>query len=210
MLDVEIRTLEALEVGRSRDLVNRYTDFHTKCVAARLPSFFDITRELNPDAQYGDRQRVVTGAFSGGELVGTVAVEAVTDASIPDRTMEQEERFWSRFSEHDAGVYDALICSLDKTLIGSPVGSLTLHSLAVSPAFRRRGIARSLLYHTIESLDADEQLSLYIEFARLKGLRSLGASLGFSTVRQTFSISERLEYGCWGSVLMRYRLADGA
>lgn len=209
MRDLEIRSLDTLEFSLARDIASRNTDLHTRYVVERLPTFFDIARDLDPDALYGGRQRLLAGAFIGGKMIGTVAIERVSDAVFPERTADEEDRFWDRFTEHEVSVYETLQSSLNKTLIGAPSGSSTIHSLGISPAHRRCGVARSLLQHAITCLDASEQLSLYIEFARLKWLRQFGVSLGFSTVRQTFSISERLEFGCWGSVLMRYQPHNG-
>lgn len=209
MRELAIRSLDVSEFCLARDIAIQNIDFHARYVVERLPTFFDIARELDPDAQFGNRQRLFAGAFIADKMIGTVAVERVSDTSFPERSTDEDERFWNRFTEHDTSVYDTLQSSLNKTLIGAPVGSLSIHSLCVSPSYRRCGIARSLVRHVITCLDANEQLSLYIEFARLKWLRRFGVSLGFTTVRQTFSISERMEYGCWGSVLMRYQVRNG-
>lgn len=145
------------------------------------------------------------GAFFGGDLIGTASVEHVNDEASPERSEEDDERFWATFSDHEVNVFNTHQDSFCKTIIGAPAGSLSVHSLAVSPGNRHRGTARSLIQFIIDSLTETERLSLYVEFARLTWLRRFGRSLGFSIVRQTFSISERLEYGCWGSILMQYQ-----
>ena len=206
MHDVVIRSVDGSEVRTARNLSNSNVDFHARYVAERLPTYFDIARVLEPDAEFAERQRLIVGAFLGDEIIGTVAVERQVD--LPALELPDDHVFWQRFTEHDLHVYCALNDSLCKTYIGAPQDSLAIHSLAVRSDCRQRGIARSLLEYAIGELEHDERISLYIEFARIKWLCRFGDSLGFETVRRTFSISERLEYGCWGSVLMRYARSD--
>lgn len=208
MRDVEVRSLDAAEIKLSRDIVGRYPDFHMCYLVERLPRFFGMGRMLDPDARYFQRQRLALGAFVAGAMIGTVAVEPVSN-SLPTPTEYDEERFFAMFSEQETVVYHTLLESFNKTFIGAPLGALTVHSLAVMPEYRQLGIARSLVRFAVNHLSAEERSALYIEFARLKWLVKFGASVGFAKVRQTFSLSERLEYGCWGSVLMRYQPDNG-
>ena len=205
---VEIRSLKEPELPLARDMAAQYPDFHARYVVERLPSFFRIARDLDSDPAYWGRQRLVVGAFFEDDMIGTASVEPVTKQTSPERTEEEDERFWAAFTDHEASVFDTLQQSLCTTIIDAPVGSLSIHSLAVLPAHRKQGTARSLVRFIIDALEETERSSLYIEFARLKWLRQFGCSLGFTIVRQTFSISERLEYGCWGSILMRYQCRD--
>lgn len=205
MGSLKIRSLDSHEVSRARDIVNQNHDLHCRYVVKRLPDYFNIVRELYSDAQFGDRQRLLVGAFSGEKMIGTVAAERVSDLPLPKRTEDDDKRFRTRFTEHEMTVYQTLETDLAATYIGAPAGSLIIHSLGVSTSHRRGGVARSLVDHAIKSLDDNEQLSLHIEFARIKWLEQFGTSLGFSTIRKTFSFTERLQYGCWGSVLMRYQ-----
>ncbi len=202
MHDIVVHSLDWAEISAARDMTSSLVDFHARYVVERLPAFFEIARILDPDTEYRKRQRLVVGAFLGEEIIGTVAVERQVELSAPE--LPDHHVFWKRFTEHDLNVYCTLNDSLRKTYLGAPQDSLAVHSLAVRPDFRQRGIARSLLEYVLADLNSSELASLYIEFARIKWLCKFGASPGFEAVRRTFSISERLEYGCWGSVLMQY------
>lgn len=83
-----------------------------------------------------------------------------------------------------------------------------MHSLSVAPPFRRTGLATHLIGLAIDELSADEKKELYVETARQRYLVKLFSKQRFRIVRKSFSISEKLEYGQWGSVLMKYD-ADG-
>jgi GNAT superfamily N-acetyltransferase len=208
MHNVEIRPLRDSEIQSSREMVAQNPDFHARYVVSRLPSFFAIARKLDPDSAYLKRQRLNVGAFYTGELIGTASVERVTEKPFSELSDEDNKWFSLAFTEHEVKVYDTLQQSLCKTIIGAPIGSLSIHSLAVSLDNRNQGVARHLLRYIIDSLSERERLLLHIEFAKLKWLQRFGRSLGFKTVRHTFSLSERLEYGCFGSVLMRYQPED--
>lgn len=52
MRDVEIRPLTESELRLARDIAARHPDVHARYVVERLPSFFSIARELDPDPIY--------------------------------------------------------------------------------------------------------------------------------------------------------------
>lgn len=200
---VLIRTLDASEIGSARDLFCRYVDFHARHVVERLPAFFDIARLLDPDTAFAERQRVVVGACIERNMVGAVAIQRTQGLEALD--LDDLHPIWDKYSDHDLDVYCTLNESLARTCIGTPPNTLMVHSLAVRPEYRRCGIARSLLAHAIAGLAPEERSSLYIETARVKWLVKICTKLGFSPVRKTLSLSERLEYGYWGSVLLTYQ-----
>ncbi len=200
------RDLDESEASSARDLFCTHTDFHARHVVARLPAYFDIARHLEPDEVFFARQRIVAGAFLDRTLIGTIAIEPTH--SIHEVDLVDSDAIWDRFTEHEVNVYCTLTADLERTYIGAPPNTLTAHSLAVHPDHRRRGIARSLLVHTLAALTHAEQRSLYIETARNKHLVRLCESVGFVPVRRTFSLSERLGFGSWGSVLFRYNVEN--
>lgn len=206
MHEPELRMLDASEVSAARDLCSANPDIHARYIVERQPVFFDIARLFDPDDRFFNRQRLVVGAFVQDQLIGTVAVEttsAMTATDLPDN-----HEFWDRYGQHDLDLFTTLYESLTRTYIGAPNGALTIHSLSVALAHRRNGIASALLQCVINALTQDEKASLYIECARRRSLTMLGRSVGFACERKTFSFSERLEYGCWGSVLMRYAIPN--
>ncbi len=186
MTEIVIRSIEKSEICAARELAASYVDFHARYVKERLPTFFDIARVLDSDAEYANRQRLMVGAFLGEQVIGSACIERQIALTAPE--LSDDHEFWQQFNEHDLNVYCTLLDSLRKTYIGAPPDSLTVHSLAVQPAYRQRGIARLLLEYAIGELSPKERKFLYIEFARLKWLCQFGASLGFQTVRRTFSI----------------------
>lgn len=204
MDEIAIRPLCRDEIAESWRLWARNPDAHSAYIVNRLPAFFEIAALFDPCRSYLRRQRFVLGAFDSGRMIGTVAVER----SGTERGCELAEHEWdaiyTRFSERDLDIYDTLQSALSKTYIGAPDGSLTIHSLGVETEYRGKGIGTRLLLSAIDELDRDEHPSLYVEIARIRWLQNLCESVGFRVVRRTFSISERLEFGLWGSVLMRY------
>lgn len=202
MCKTELRLLDVSEVAAARDLYNAFPGYHASYVLQRQPEFFNIARLFDPDPTFFAHQRLVVGAFVHNQLIGTVSVELATE--LTEANLPSHHEFWERYGQHDLDVYSTLNESLTQTYIGTPNGAYTIHSLAVTPDHRRKGIATALLRYVIRALTQEEKTLLYIEFARHKSLIKLGAAVGFAPVRKTFSLSERLEYGCWGSVLMRY------
>lgn len=205
MAELTIRSLAKSELAEHRRLYAAYPDAYAASVVQCFPAYFDIARFFDPDGEYVNRQRLVLGAFINGELIGTVSVERTEPCRETELDEDQWNAFFEKFSTRDLDVFNTWNESLRRTIIGAPHGSLTLHSLSVTPAFRRMGIAPALIRAAISGLNDQERIHLYTETVRLRWLIRLFESLSFAVVQKTFSLSERLEYGCWGSVLMRFR-----
>ncbi len=204
MCSISIKRLGFSDVQASRELVALYPDLHAQYVVERLPAFFSIAHFLDPLRNYAARQKLILGAYSSQELVGTVAVQTAEDLSEQILREDQWTVFFSRFTQHDLDVYSELSSALMKTYIGAPSGSLTLHSLTVASEHRRRGIGRKLVETLLRELDSRDHEALYVETARGANLARLFEAVGFRSVRKTFSFSQRLEFGCWGSNLLKY------
>lgn len=205
MHDMVIRELDSHEISLARELTRSNPDLHSQCLVNQLSKYNEMMLDIFPDEELGKRQRLVVGAFFADKIIGTVGVERTTSTPLPERTSEEDERFHAKYTQYERTRFLTLWSNLCRTYIGAPDGSLTIHSLAVATDHRRGGLARTLVNYAIDSLDETERCSLYIEFARRKFLTRFGTSLGFKTVHKTFLISERLQFGCWGSVLMRYQ-----
>ena len=205
MSSVAIRHVDQPDYQVTRELTALYPDLHARYVVERLPAFFSIAHFFDPPRMYAARQKLVLGAYNSKTLVGAVAVQTVQDLPEVGARENQWNVFFSRFTQHDLDVYTELTMALLKTYIGSPIGSLCLHSLTVSPEYRGRGIAKRLIETLLCELDDVDREILYVETARNTKLTRLFESTGFRSVRKTFSISERFEFGCWGSNLLKYR-----
>lgn len=204
MRETIIRSLEPSEVSTARELLHRNSDIHSRFLHERLPCYFDIASHFDPDEIFRRRQRLLLGAFDGDEMVGSVGVECASDHLPTELTNDEVDRLSNMFSDHQLSAFATLQNGVSKTYIGTPAGSLTVHSLTVESGYRHNGVARSLVQQAIASLDLSERRSLYIEVARLRWLKRFVESLGFLTVRKTFSLSERLQFGCWGALLLQY------
>ncbi len=204
MHEVVIRPLSESEVPLSRRLYARSPDREAMYLVERLPHFFDIADFLDPVGPYVARQLFVLGAFREDLLIGTVAVEKTSLSRNADIGEIGTDALLRRFSEHDILVYSTLAIAHRRIFIGAPEASLYIHSLSVDESRRRIGIATQLIRTAIELLNDQQRLSLYMEVPRLKWVQRWGESLGFRPLRKTLSLSQRLEFGCWGHVLMRY------
>ena len=76
--------------------------------------------------------------------------------------------------------------------------------MSVATDYRRKGLASKLVDYAISELSDVDRKRLFVETARRTYLVNLFARHSFRVVRKSFSLSEWLEYGEWGSVLMQY------
>lgn len=168
-----------------------------------------MSRYFDPDDSFWLRQRSILGAFASDHLVGTVAIECRRDSEYTELTDNEWDQFFQRFSQLELDVYNTWHASYMRTFLLAPMNSLTLHSLAVLPSYRGNGIARRLIEEAVLTLGKCDTEHLYTETARVAKLVKMFKTQGFKVVRKSFSWSERLEYGQWGSVLMKYEEIRG-
>lgn len=206
---ITYRTLSKNDVSIHRDLVGANPDLHLDAILRSFPRFQDMARYFDPDETYWMRQRLILGAFDADRIVGTVAIQCSNILEEREFTDREWACFFDRFSEHELDVYNTWTSSYSKTFLLAPENSLTLHSLAVSASYRRNGIARKLIEKAASLLERNECEHLYTETARVDRLVKMFRDLRFKVVRKSFSWSERLEYGQWGSVLMQYEETRG-
>ena len=199
-----VRALSGSEIAQHRQLSNAHPDLYYSNLVKRFPRYHEIARIFYPDLAYAKHQRLVLGAFIGDTLVGTLAVGR-SDAPVGTALQQHQwDEFFESFSQLELDYFNRCTASLMSTYINAPPGTLTLHSLAVDSRFRYRGVARHLIHEAVNHLDRDERDVLYVETFRIRWLVRLFKSCSFATVQKSLSLSERLQYGCWGSVLMRY------
>jgi ribosomal protein S18 acetylase RimI-like enzyme len=189
---LEIKQLSERDVTAHRWLSNAFPDIHLAVLLRAFPRFSEICRYFDPDPLYWHRQRLIIGAFSGGEIVGTVAIQKSKLQQIPEWSEADWERFFTQFSQQELNIYKTWNTSLSKTFIWAPENSLTMHSLSVAPPFRRTGLATHLIGLAIAELSQDEKRKLYVETARQRYLVKLFSKHRFKIVRKSFSISEKL------------------
>ena len=205
---VEIKLLSEREVLEHRLLSMAYPDAHLAVVLRAFPRFAEIYRIFDPDSLYWRRQRLIIGAFSAGEMVGTIAVQNSNPQQALEWSDAQWESFFHHFSHEELNTYDTWNASLWKTSLCAPENSHLMHSLSVAPSFRLTGLATKLIGMAIAELSQNEKKELFVETARHRYLEKLFSKHGFRVVRKSFSISEKLEYGQWGSILMRHEADD--
>ena len=205
MAEFAVRSLAGGEIGEHRRLYTANPDAYAACVVQRFPAYYEVATFFDPDGTYAKRQRLVLGAFTNGKLVGTVGVQRTECPSETEIDGDRWDTFSEAFSEQDLTVFSTWTEALQRTFIGAPNGSLTLHSLAVDPEYRRMGVASRLVRAAVCELNEEERTYLYTEVVRTPWMIRLFESLSFVTIQKTLSLSERLEFGCWGSVLMQFR-----
>lgn len=201
---VEIKLLTEREVRVHRLFNLVYPDAHLEVVLRAFPKFAEILRIFDPDTLYWGRQRLIIGAFSEGEMVGTIAVQNPNSQQALEWSDAQWARFFLHFSHEELNKYDTWNTSLLKTSLRAPENAYLMHSLSVAPSFRLTGLATKLIGLAIAELSQNEKKELFVETARHRYLEKLFSKHGFRVVRKSFSISEKLEYGQWGSILMRH------
>jgi len=204
LTEIDIRTLNAEETRSHRELASTFPDQHLAVVLHALPRYSEMTWLFENDEEYFKRQRLILGAFESNRLIGTVAIQKTTPRDAAEWSEDQWNVFYDRFTQTEFDAFDTWNSSLSKTFLNAPHHSLALHSLAVSPKYRRRSVATRLISAVISNLSSEERNFLFAETARRGYLTNLFVKNGFRAIRRSFSLSERLEYGQWGSVLMRY------
>lgn len=203
------RTLQTEEVNHARQLFNRNPDVFAAYALERLPCFYELADTLESVPVFVAKQRLMLGAFSSNCLVGSVFVRPVNTPSEHEVSETDWELAQTRFSEHELNVYCTLASDLKKGMIDAPSGSLLIHSLCVEREHRGQGIAAKLLTEATNRLSVEEQTVLYVKVARNRGHIRMCESLGFRIVRKRLSLSDRLQFGCWGSTLLQYIPTSG-
>lgn len=207
MDEVEYRVLQVDEVDDARKLSRRNPDLFASYALDRLPAFYDIADMAEPASSYAENQRLMVGAFCDREIVGAVFVSQPGLPSASKASMDAWDAVLEHYSEHELNVFSTLSLEMLRAVIDSPYDSLLVHTLCVDHSYRRTGVARKLLSEVIERLTKMEHSMLYIKIARIRHHVRLCEKLGFKVVKQRFSISDRLQFGCWGSTLLRYETA---
>lgn len=203
---IDIRTLFDGEVAAAQELSNRIPDVFTAYLQERLPNFFEISEVVDPPRE----PRLAVGAYDEGRLVGAASVSVALGPDAWKDVQHDWDAIEERFSNHELGVYFTLLGDWNRALIGAPEGSLFVHSLCVEPSHRGRGVGRRLVAGAIERLETAERGTLFMEVARRRGWRRFCEPLGFRAMRRTLSLSDRLQFGCWGVVLLKYESGDAA
>lgn len=200
-----IRRLDSSEIAVARSLYNSYPDWHAQRVYDWFPKFPEIERLQLPDERLVANTKFGLGAFDGSDLVASILCVCQSGLTNQALTESEEEALWDNVSDEELERYQVLYESYWRTFIGAPDDALLLSSLSVAEGYRRQGLARRLICEAIETVPESERELAYIEVARIRWLQRLCETTGFRLERKTFSVSERLEYGCWGSALYRYR-----
>ena len=204
LAEIEIRTLFAREVGGHRQLCTSFPDPHLAVLLRAFPKFPDIAQFFEPDDMYRRRQLLLVGAFSANRMVGTVAIQVNARHPSAESTGDEWDKFFGRFSQQELSAFDTWSASLQRTYLLAPENALTLHSMAVATDHRRQGLASKLIEYAVSELSEVDRKRLFVETARQGYLVNLYAKHNFRVVRKSCSLSEWLEYGQWGSVLMQH------
>ena len=202
------RTLEGAEVDEARRLSNCNPDVFSAYALDRLPCVFEIAGSLEPASDFRAKQRLILGAFQSDRIVGALFIESVDRLAEIETSKASWDIVLSRFTEHEVNVYRTLVADWGRAMIGAPDGSLSIHSLCVAREHRQKGIATALLREAVDRLRDDERSSLYIEVARIRSYRRLCESAGFRIVSKRLSLSDRLQFGCWGTALFKFAPTD--
>lgn len=208
LAEIELRPLFDREVAVHREHCNSYPDSHLAVLLRVFPKFPEIVRFFESDHVYRRRQLLLVGAFSASGMVGTVAIQMNAPHQSAGLTDDEWGKFFGRFSQQELKAFDTWSASLQKTYLLAPANALTLHSLAVATDYRRKGLAGKLIDYAVSELSQVDRKRLFVETARQSYLVNLFAKHNFRVVRKSCSLSEWLEYGQWGSVLMQHN-ADG-
>jgi len=200
MTEFAVHPLAEDEIAEHRQLYSAHPDAFSASVVQRFPAYDDVARFFDPDETYAKRQRLVLGAFTNRNLVGTVGIQRPECPSETEMIQDRWDAFFKTFSDHDLAVFNTWTKSLRRTFIGAPEGSLILHSLVVVPEYRRMGVASKLVRAALCELKEKERRCLYTEIVRATWAIRWFETLSFVTVQKTLSLSQRLEFGCWGSV----------
>lgn len=204
-MGAEIRPLAVEDIANVRRLQALAPSKHLLYTISRFPRYFEAIGIVDPPSEFLRRQCHALGLFENGGLVGTIALERMKAEAVAEPAKKDRvDEFCREFTEHDALVFDTLNASLLRTYIGAPDGSYVVHSLHVHPQFRRRGFATELMKSILNACAPEQRENLYLETAREKHLQVFIESFGFRCIKRTVSLSERLEYGTWGSLLFRY------
>jgi ribosomal protein S18 acetylase RimI-like enzyme len=199
-----VKSIQVGDIDAARLLSNRNPDVFGSYVVERLPDFWEIADMALPAYAFADRQQLMLGAFHGDRIVGTVFVTsgAMQLSTAADESVWEMVR--ARYTDHIVDVYATLQKDILKSMIPSPSRGHLIHTLCVDSAYRRQGIAKSLLLEVTNTLNSTELAALYIQIARIKGHLRLCESVGFKVVRKRFSPSDRLQFGIWGSILLKF------
>ncbi|TWT78468.1 Acetyltransferase (GNAT) family protein [Posidoniimonas polymericola] len=199
----EIRRLSDAEAPDADALTLRNPDPFGVYLQARQPNFFELCDAITASVCGRDDVLACLGAFVNGQLTGVASLGRVNRdiaiGAIPDWDALLEQH-----SEHDLNVCVTLWNDWTQAVIGAPHGSLCVQTLCVDAAYRRRGIATALVGALIDLLPTHGQSQLYMETMRTRSAVRFGRRLGFGVRRRTLSLSNRLRFGHWGTLLMVY------
>lgn len=210
-MNIEICDLTVDDIADVRRLQSLAPTRHLKCPLKRFTRYFEALGIVEPAFEYFSRQLRILGAFCDGTLIGTIGLLQVpVEAEFAALSQAVIDHFQREFTEQEAVKFDALNVSLAATFIGAPERSYLIHSLHVLPEFRRQGVAKNLMSAILDGATLEQKACLFIETARERSLRRFVESFGFKCVKQTFSFSERLEYGTWGSLLFQHAVERAA